>query len=105
MDWSFQMRVYLSLLDQSIGPGLATAETESRDMIMDSLTEQAQANARKIFFVLTMTVCGPPLGILKSTAQQNGYQAWHTLCGRYEGSSAGRQHNLLSKVLRPNTFS
>ena len=34
MDWSFQMRAYLSLLDQSIGPGLATAETESRDMIM-----------------------------------------------------------------------
>ena len=26
--------LHLSLLDQSIGPGLATAETESRDMIM-----------------------------------------------------------------------
>jgi len=72
MDWSFQMRAYLSLLDTSIGPGLTTAETENRGMVMDSLTGEAQANARNNFFVLTMTLRGPPLGILKSTAQQNG---------------------------------
>ena len=43
MDWSFQMRAYLSLLDTSVGPGLTASETEDREMMMDSLTGEAQA--------------------------------------------------------------
>ena len=103
-DWSFQMRAYLSLLDTSIGPGLDAAEAEERNLDMNAFNEAAKAASRKIYYILTMTLRGPPLGILKSTPQQNGYLSWRTLFTRYEGSSAGRQHSLLSRILKPKTF-
>merc|ERR1712194_48268 len=86
------------------GPGLDAAEAENRNLDMNAFNEAAKTAARKIYYILTMTLRGPHLGILKSTPQQNGYLSWRTLFARYEGSSAGRQHSLLSRILEPKTF-
>ena len=103
-EWSFQMRAFLSLDNEAVHTLLTAAEQQDAPIDVNGLTPENRLIARRIFYIMTMTLRGAPLGLLKSMPDQNGLEAWRQLYARYEGTSAGRQHSLLSAVLRPKAF-
>ena len=98
-EWSFQMKAFLSLDNEQMHTLLAAAEQQDAPIDLNGLTPANRLLSRRIFYIMTMTLRGAPLGLLKSTPDQNGLEAWRLLYARYEGTSAGRQHSLLSAVL------
>ena len=103
-EWAFQARAFLSLLGDSVADDLIRVETAREKIEVDDLNEVRRGSARKVYYVLTMLLRGPPLAVLRQVEDSNGYEAWRQLTKRYDSNLAGRQHNLLSMILRPKQF-
>ena len=103
-EWAFQARAFLSLLGVSVADDMTRVETAAEQIDMADLSEDRRGYARKVYYVLTMLLRGPPLAVLRQVENTNGYEAWRRLLRRYDSNLAGRQHNLLSVILRPKPF-
>ena len=104
LEWAFQARAFLSLLGDSVADDLIRVESAREKIEVDDLNEVRRGFARKVYYVLTMLLRGPPLAVLRQVEDSNGYEAWRQLTKRYDSNLAGRQHNLLSMILRPKQF-
>ena len=104
-DWSFQLRAYAETLDSSMGVLLDAGEAQPDAVLsMANFPDQAQANSKKLYYVLAMLLTGSPLLILKKTERGNGFEAWRQLRNRYEASATSRLHHLLGSIMKPKAF-
>jgi len=94
----------LSLIGDSVADDLRQSEGLPRTVDLASLNAVRRASSRKVFYALTMLVKGAPLSILRSIEDSSGYEARRLLCAKYDANLAGRQHSLLTKILRPAAF-
>ena len=101
LEWAFQARAFLSLLGDTVADDLGRVEGTQEKVETNDLNEERRGFARKVYYVLTMLLKGPPLAVLRQVEDSNGYEAWRQLTKRYDSNLAGRQHNLLSTILRP----
>ena len=91
---------------------LATAEnTAGRNVSLEAIagrSAQAAQEAKKLFYMLVMTVKGPGQAILRSVEVNNGVEAWCGLHKRYEPATAMRAQSIMQGVLSvpvfPNTL-
>ena len=103
-DWTFQAKAFLSLVGDSVGQDLENAALLTVPVNMADMTETRQTHSRKVFYMLTMLLKGPPLSLLRQVPDSNGYDAWRQLHRRYDSNQAGRQHAMLGMILRPKPF-
>ena len=103
-EWSFTTKAYLALHGDRIAAGLRISEGSPDQLDNDVLPDEAARMSRKVFYILTLLTKGQPHALLRQIADASGYEAWRQLTRRYDSKLEGRQHVLLSRALKPDSF-
>ena len=110
-EWSFILRACASAKLEHGEALLAAAHQENRDVSLEAMERRnpaAAQEARKLFFMLVMTVKGPAQAILRAVEPNNGAEAWQALHRRYEPATAMRAQSItqgaLSVLVFPGTL-
>jgi len=100
VEWAFQARAYCALLAPGMEEQMRAAEAMRTTIVMAELSQVAKHNARLLFATLVFTCRGVAAFILRRVQDNNGFEAWRMLCGRFEQTTTVTAAGTLRAILR-----
>ncbi len=65
------------------------------------MPEAANAEARRLYYILVLQCNGSALQVAKGVEKNNGFEAWRRMLQRHEPAAGGRHLSMMSKIMEP----
>ena len=101
LEFRVKMRSWIGALNNDILAKINKVEEDRSEArwSWDRLTDEEQAQARKLHSILTSYTRGRPLRTLKQVANENGFETWRLLVEEHQPHNRARSLQLLNQVL------
>ena len=93
--FKFVFSNYIGAISESLASKLEQVEKMDRTVIMNTLSEQEKADARRLAYILSQVLESTPLTAFMNVPQGNGFEGWRRLVQREEPRTGSHQVGML----------
>jgi hypothetical protein len=100
-DWRFAFETWFSCISSDGETTISSCTKETSVIVMSTLPTHIQQLPRVLYLILSQSLKGRPLDILKSVEKNNGFEAYRQLSLEYEMASKPRILTKLQQIMNP----